>query len=53
LLQVQNVSHNAGVLALHVHALNDKAKQFYENFGIQESPQNPMTLMLRLSYIKA
>lgn len=43
------VSQNTGVRALLVHALNDRAKQFYEHYGFQESPQHPMTLMLRLN----
>jgi GNAT superfamily N-acetyltransferase len=42
------VSQNTGVRALLVHALNDRAKQFYEYYGFQESPQHSMTLMLRL-----
>lgn len=42
------ISQNTGVRALLVHALNNGAKQFYEYHGFQESPQNPMTLMLRL-----
>jgi GNAT superfamily N-acetyltransferase len=42
------VSRNAGVRALLVHALHDRAKQFYAHYGFQESPQHPMTLMLRL-----
>ncbi len=42
------VSHNAGVRALLVHALNDSAKQFYEHYGFAASPAHPMTLMLRL-----
>lgn len=46
------VSHNAGVRALLVHALDERAKQFYEHYGFQESPQHPMTLMLRLNTIK-
>ena len=46
------VSQNAGVRALLVHALNDRAKQFYEHYGFQESPQHPMTLMLRLNAVK-
>lgn len=46
------VSQNAGVRALLVHALNDRAKQFYEHYGFQESPQHPMTLMLRLNVVK-
>ena len=46
------VSQNTGVRALLVHALNDRAKQFYEHYGFQESPQHPMTLMLRLNNYK-
>ena len=42
------VSSNAGVRALLVHALHDRAKAFYQHYGFQESPQHPMTLMLRL-----
>lgn len=45
------VSHNAGVRALLVHSLDDRAKRFYEHYGFQESPQHPMTLMLRLNTI--
>jgi GNAT superfamily N-acetyltransferase len=47
------VSLNAGVRALLVHALDDRAKQFYQHYGFQESPQHPMALMLRLSTLKA
>lgn len=42
------ISQNAGVCALLVHVLHDRAKQFYEHYGFKESPQHPMTLMLRL-----
>jgi len=48
-----SVSQHAGVRALIVHALHDRAKQFYEHYGFQESPQHPMTLMLRLNSVKA
>jgi GNAT superfamily N-acetyltransferase len=47
------VSRNVGVRALVVHALHDRAKQFYEHYGFQESPLHPMTLMLRLNTVKA
>lgn len=43
------VAENAGVRALVVHDLNERAKQFYEHYGFQVSPLNPMTLMLRLN----
>jgi GNAT superfamily N-acetyltransferase len=44
------VSHNTGVRALLVHALNERAKQFYEHYGFQISPHHTMTLMLRLNF---
>jgi len=47
--RAENVSRNAGVRALLVHALHDRARQFYAHYGFQESPQHPLTLMLRLS----
>jgi GNAT superfamily N-acetyltransferase len=46
------VSRDAGVRALLVHALHEKARQFYEHYGFQPSPLHPMTLMLRLSGVK-
>ena len=42
------VSQNAGVRALLVHALNDKARQFYEHYGFKATPSHPMTLMLSI-----
>ena len=42
------VSGNAGVSAVLVHALHERAKGFYEQYGFQASPLQPMTLMLRL-----
>lgn len=42
------VSMNAGVRALLVHALHERARQFYEHYGFQPSPTHALTLMLRL-----
>ena len=42
------VANNTGVRALLVHALHERAKQFYLYFGFQASPVHPLTLMLRL-----
>jgi predicted N-acetyltransferase YhbS len=42
------VAQNAGVRALLVHALHERAKQFYLYFGFQASPVHTLTLMLRL-----
>ena len=47
------VSENAGVRALLVHAIDERAKQFYEHYGFQVSPLHPMTLMLRLANAKS
>lgn len=44
-----NVAQNAGVRALLVHALNEPAKRFYEYYGFQASPVEPLILMLRLN----
>ncbi len=46
------VSQHVGVRALLVHALHDRAKEFYEHYGFQSSPLHPMTLMLRLNTSK-
>ncbi len=46
------VSQNTGVRALLVHCLHERAKSFYEHYGFQTSPADPMTLMLRLSSAK-
>lgn len=45
------VSQNAGVRALLVHALHERARQFYEHYGFQPSPTHPLTLMLRLGSV--
>jgi GNAT superfamily N-acetyltransferase len=43
------VAENAGVRALLVHALHERARAFYEHYGFQPSPVHPLTLMLRLN----
>ncbi len=43
------VSENAGVRALLVHALHDRAKAFYEYYGFKASAMHPLTLLLRLN----
>lgn len=48
LLRTVSVAQNVGIRALLVHAINDKAKQFYAQRGFQQSPINPYTLMLKL-----
>lgn len=50
--RVIRLSLETGVRALLVHALDERAKQFYLHYGFQESPQHPLTLMLRLPHKK-
>lgn len=47
-LRTLSVAENAGVRALLVHALHNRAKAFYRHYGFEESPADPMTLMLRI-----
>lgn len=47
-LRALSVSENAGIRALLVHALHEKARAFYRHYGFEASPADPMTLMLRL-----
>ena len=46
--RAMSVAENAGVRALLVHALDERAKAFYEHYGFQQSRLDPMTLMLRV-----
>ena len=52
LFRTFNVSKQAGVRALFVHALSDAAKAFYLRYGFLESPIDPMTLMLNLQDVR-
>ena len=47
-IRVYSVAENAGVRALFVHALNERAKRFYKYYGFRASPVHPMILMLPL-----
>jgi hypothetical protein len=42
------VAQNIGTRAILVHAINDRAKQFYEHYGFKASPVDSLVLMLRL-----
>jgi GNAT superfamily N-acetyltransferase len=51
-LRAVAVSRDAGVRAVLVHALHEKARQFYEHHGFQPSPTHPMSPMLRLGGVE-
>jgi GNAT superfamily N-acetyltransferase len=47
-LRTLAIAENAGVRALLVHAVHQRAKAFCLHYGFEQSPVDPMTLMLRL-----
>ena len=42
------VAEQAGIRALLVHAISEKAKNFYQYWGFRESSSNSMTMMITL-----
>lgn len=46
--RAERVATEVGVRALLVHALGERARDFYLRYGFSPSPLDPMTLMLRL-----
>jgi GNAT superfamily N-acetyltransferase len=44
-LRARKASEISAARALLIHAINDKAKQFYLHHGFFESPVDPLTLM--------
>lgn len=53
MLRAVNISGDAGVFAIMVHALSESARQFYLSRGFVESPLQPMTLMMTLDTVRA
>lgn len=52
-LRVAAAAREVGVAAMLVHALNDRAKAFYVAVGLDESPVDPMVLILRMKDMNA
>jgi GNAT superfamily N-acetyltransferase len=46
MLRTITISQNVGIRGLLVNTISDEAKQFYLKYGFQESPMEPMTLLL-------
>ena len=53
IMRAVNVSSDAGVFALLVHALSDQAKQFYLSRGFVESPLQSMTLFMTIETVRS
>jgi ribosomal protein S18 acetylase RimI-like enzyme len=47
-LRTVHAAEIAGIRAILVHAINERAKRFYEKLGFIESPTNSMTLMITI-----
>jgi predicted N-acetyltransferase YhbS len=48
-LRTLQAAEIAGVRAILVHAISDRARQIYEQCGFVPSPMDPMTLMITVS----
>ena len=53
MLRTVTIANNVGVRGLLVHAISEDAKRFYLKYGFQESPMEPMTLLLSVKIIKS
>jgi GNAT superfamily N-acetyltransferase len=49
ILRTLQAAEIAGVRALLVHAISERARHFYENCGFAASPMDPMTLMITIA----
>ena len=48
-LRTLQAAEIAGIRAMLVHAISERAKRFYESQGFRASPVDPMTLMIALA----
>lgn len=48
-LRILQAAEIAGIRAILVHAISDRAKNFYFRYGFYPSPANPMTLMITVA----
>lgn len=53
ILRTEQAAHIAGIRAILVHALHERARCFYASCGFTPSPINELTLMLPLSAVRA
>ena len=49
ILRTLQAAEIAGIRAILVHAISDRARQFYEGCGFVASPMDPMTLMITVA----
>ena len=51
--RVINAADSIGIRGLIVHAISEEAKRFYLKLGLDESPLEPMTLMVSVADLRA
>ncbi len=49
ILRTLQAAEIAGIRAILVHAISERAKRFYERWGFVSSPVEPMTLMITVA----
>jgi len=49
ILRTLQAAEIAGIRAILVHAISERAKRFYEKWGFVSSPLDPMTLMITVA----
>ena len=49
MLRTVQAAEIAGIRAILVHAISERAKRFYEKWGFRSSPIEPMTLMISVA----
>jgi predicted N-acetyltransferase YhbS len=52
-LRILQAAETLGIRGIVVHAISPEAKRFYMAFGFDESPLDPMTLMMTLTDLRA
>ena len=52
LLRILQVAKQAGVRAVLLHVMTADAKRFYQRAGFQESPLDPMTMMITIGDVE-
>lgn len=52
LLRTVQVAEQTGIRAVLLHAMTAEAKKFYQRAGFQESPIDPMTMMITIADIE-
>ncbi|OGR89624.1 MAG: GNAT family N-acetyltransferase [Elusimicrobia bacterium RIFCSPLOWO2_01_FULL_59_12] len=52
-LRIASAADTVGARAVLVHAVNERARLFYEHFGFEPSPTDPLTLMFLMKDLRA